>query len=114
MRISDWSSDVCSSDLIRERQDRGAGRRQHIQDLKFRRVFVIAARHAMHAQQVLRKERDVEAEEHQDRREASPAFRIQATGGRKSVGEGKGVSVRLEIGGRRSMKKKKNNRRKEK
>src|SRR3546814_3618539 len=29
MRISDWSSDVCSSDLARDAQSRKAGRRDH-------------------------------------------------------------------------------------
>src|SRR3546814_4475900 len=32
MRISDWSSDVCSSDLVGRRQDGHAGRGRHLPD----------------------------------------------------------------------------------
>src|SRR3546814_8622758 len=71
MRISDWSSDVCSSDLIRTAHRAIPPRRaQHL--LRQGR-----ARHRRRA--------------HQDR---------------KSVVKGKSVSVRVDLGGRRIIKKK--------
>src|SRR3546814_17687761 len=90
MRISDWSSDVCSSDLQRVvrhglRAQRGvlAGRGAGGRPLRrlagrglFRRVDV------------------------------QPGDRRQQ-GDRKSVVEGKSVSVRVDLGGRRIIKKKK-------
>src|SRR3546814_13807903 len=66
--ISDWSSDVCSSDL-----DRLAGDRDH------RRHGVSPSRSRRHA---------------------------AAQGDRKSVVKGKSVSVRVVLGGRRSIQKK--------
>src|SRR3546814_16492227 len=33
MRISDWSSDVCSSDLAVIDKDRAAGRRKHVEEI---------------------------------------------------------------------------------
>src|SRR3546814_20889057 len=93
MRISDWSSDVCSSDLqhgepVLHRNLRngaiaavGKGVRRHVED----------AHHA----------RAVEGEAGERR-----ARRRQALD-RKSDVEGKGVSVRVDLGGRRIIKKKK-------
>src|SRR3546814_18577641 len=74
MRISDWSSDVCSSDLEAEQGRRGV-------------------RVELHADAVVG---EIEAAEGGD----------QAVGGdRKSVVEGKSVSVRVDLGGRRIIKK---------
>src|SRR3546814_13892352 len=109
MRISDWSSDVCSSDLIRkaalsgppphrEKGDRGADRRflylqpvvplDHLQGAVPRREprRILSRPH----EQAVRK----------PGRNLSPADR-------KSVVEGKSVSVRVDLGGRRIIKKKK-------
>src|SRR3546814_16532464 len=85
MRISDWSSDVCSSDL-----DEAAGdhRRQRGQD----------RRHRMKARDQRRRGEGHQAigdEEGRGRQE------------RKSVAEGKRVSVSVDLGGSRNFKKKK-------
>src|SRR3546814_13157123 len=98
MRISDWSSDVCSSDLSWQMLPcpaRDLGRRQR-------------ARHA----------RDLAAalEQHQ-RRDAADAetgaqfglrlgIELAQPQDRKSVVEGKSVSVRVDLGGRLIIKKK--------
>src|SRR3546814_14360932 len=79
MRISDWSSDVCSSDLH--------GRRPH------RRC-------------------DGGQGRARDRRAATQAIWWRGAGqvsdlDRKSVVKGKSVSVRVDLGGRRILKKKK-------
>src|SRR3546814_13770635 len=86
MRISDWSSDVCSSDLLA-----GGGQRQ---DDRYR-PFVgdqveRAADHAGTNPPAIG--RQVVAEINRDR---------------KSVVEGTSVSVRVDLGGRRIIKKKK-------
>src|SRR3546814_10972498 len=101
MRISDWSSDVCSSDLSgrteaahagdggTSRQHRGAGNGTGGTDgragAKLRRAGDEAGGDA----------RTADAATDQRERE------------RKSVVEGKSVSVRVDIGGRRLIKKKK-------
>src|SRR3546814_20927745 len=105
MRISDWSSDVCSSDL-----------RVH------------PTWHPLEAEQVLREERQVEADEEQPELPLAEALVEQAAEhlrppveepredrehdaaeeeDRKSDGEGKSVSIRVEHGGRRNIKKQK-------
>src|SRR3546814_16859118 len=96
MRISDWSSDVCSSDLRRHRADiHGEGR--HVQqvvedarDFREQHADVLAARRCGDAEQPL-------DGEHKG---------VLLTQDRKSVVEGKSVSVRLDLGGRRIIKKK--------
>src|SRR4051812_7905429 len=55
--------EVCERHQVAERKHHGAGGREYVQQLELRRVLVIAARHAEPAEQVLRKEREVEAEE---------------------------------------------------
>src|SRR3546814_20300131 len=87
MRISDWSSDVCSSDLIRNDEERGEER--HALD-HFRRL------NADRAKQWL-----------QNVGERRLTDQAQAQGGqgdtqltdRKSVGQGKSVYVRVHHGG---------------
>src|SRR3546814_18205805 len=86
MRISDWSSDVCSSDLYARgvRAERGRATR---------RAGCFRTR---------------------DRRSAPrPHWGVararRATRDRKSVVSGKSVSVRVDLGGRRIIKKKKHN-----
>src|SRR3546814_13411362 len=100
MRISDWSSDVCSSDLSRAA---GAGGRRGpdlalefpvgagIDEGRFRHCFREQLRPQAGGTGAAR---------------ADPADR----GDRKSVVEGKSVSVRVDLGGRRIINKKKNNR----
>src|SRR3546814_15670484 len=113
MRISDWSSDVCSSDLTLD-----------LYAAKARAAFVKAAglelgeaedvlKHDL-GRVLLKLEECQEAEiaaalAPEDRAAMSAAERAEAID-RKSVVEGKGVSVRGELGGRRSLKKKKKKR----
>src|SRR3546814_19154557 len=84
MRISDWSSDVCSSDLVAHRveigQDRGA---------------ITAARHRRFEPARQRFDRDKAIVERKAADIVDPD--------RKSVVSGKSVSVRVDIGGRRTL-----------
>src|SRR3546814_14472139 len=115
MRISDWSSDVCSSDLpsvARERQQVRADEqhprlrlRQHRGELRGSQARVEGVAHRAHPHDAIpsldmslrvpRKRRDAVARPDADRGED-----------RKSGGEGKSVSVRVALGGRRIIKKK--------
>src|SRR3546814_20951007 len=93
MRISDWSSDVCSSDLVTARAPDAAanyreGRRppsRHSQSRRRPSLFVGDRRGPRAAGE------QVAAREHADR---------------KSVVWGRSVSVGVDLGGRRSIKKK--------
>src|SRR3546814_15123185 len=99
MRISDWSSDVCSSDLVELQEGRRQARRQRDDAAGLGDAQGDAhggdeengdddgARHAPLLQRP-----------HEDEAEA---------GERKSVVSGKRVSVRVELGGSRTIKKKK-------
>src|SRR3546814_12128417 len=92
MRISDWSSDVCSSDLcdLVPVVDHG---------MDVPRV-VLAERRRQHAvRQHLVLAIDLDVAEFR-------RIEVDHPGGdRKSVVEGKSVSVRVDLGGRRSIKK---------
>src|SRR3546814_15300735 len=96
MRISDWSSDVCSSDL----HDR-----QRVVDLGERAEVVVERRHASpHVRgDASHRQRLVTVPVHQCERGFED---------RKSVVSGKSVSVRVDLGGRRIIKKKKTNKKK--
>src|SRR3546814_13403281 len=94
MRISDWSSDVCSSDL-----GGLAGAREAEED---RGVACWAyVRRAVHREHVAIRQQVVENREHR----LLDLARIDGAD-RKSVVEGKSVSVRVDLGGRRIIKKK--------
>src|SRR3546814_11387008 len=98
MRISDWSSDVCSSDLC------------HAPGAAARRCAASSTR--SHAN--IRKQFSPESAAEQRRRDAGPdgASTLRSGGfprhsDRKSVVEGKSRSVRVDLGGRRIIKKQK-------
>src|SRR3546814_19090474 len=101
MRISDWSSDVCSSDL-----DRVADRAQLFQ----RRAIAMLlqpkalAQHFLHglAHGVV-----VDAGDGLDFGPGVAQSRLQAVGDRKSGVSGMGDAVRVDHGGRRIVQKKK-------
>src|SRR3546814_14274240 len=107
MRISDWSSDVCSSDLtgafgmegvdgaVPERRDRILDKAAFIQ------------RVGMDGDLDIMLLGDIQAVVDGGRRGAPVFMQLQAD--RKSVVEGKSVSVRVDIVGRRIIKKKKHN-----
>src|SRR3546814_20051205 len=94
MRISDWSSDVCSSDLIASRTI------QHVADAILHHVFQFTGQNPEMDRVAL----------------AASGAELVALGNglsqriergdRKSVGSGKSVSVRVDLGGRRTSKKK--------
>src|SRR3546814_15068940 len=104
MRISDWSSDVCSSDLLGERchegrppGDAGAGDIESDADVQ----QVEAAGDGGAAGRLLGDEPA------RDPQEAGPPEGEGAgLGDRKSVVSGQRVSVRVDLGGRRISKKK--------
>src|SRR5580700_8963372 len=53
---------------IADREHAGAGGRENVQDLKLRRILPVTAGHADVAENELRKEREVEADENEQRR----------------------------------------------
>src|SRR3546814_12375082 len=101
MRISDWSSDVCSSDLLL-RATGGVG------------AVAWTVRHPLRVPAIRRVPRRTgglpDADRHRGLATGGPRpdERPGPNGGadRKSVGEGKSVSVRVDLGGRRILKKK--------
>src|SRR3546814_19892316 len=114
MRISDWSSDVCSSDLCA---------RNHV-ELAFLGVVDrldhprTGGEHAVLFIEILNRHARLALDQHLDRaigqleqlqHACQRAYPVQVD--RKSVVEGKGVSVSVDCGGRRFIKKqtKKNN-----
>src|SRR3546814_11255775 len=102
MRISDWSADVCSSDRVDQVDPAfvvidAAGRAGD------RAADLVADRHATE-----RAVRDAVGGGAGDRAAVHQLRRSTHIGDRKSVAEGKSVSVRVDLGGRRSLKKKKN------
>src|SRR3546814_18968927 len=117
MRISDWSSDVCSSDLV-ERFDRGLGL---LFPVAFQPLPLLRRAHVQKAGGLPQRRRDQEAPGaviDMDRRVqllGTEADRHRLTrppdqpGDRKRVVWGKRVEVRVERGGRRTIKKNKYN-----
>src|SRR3546814_11045484 len=114
MRISDWSSDVCSSDLPERivcpragRDQLSLGRGLEVRPAKRQDALKTAVLVEDHARRDERRPRQVIgeplgalailAEEHHD-----PAFSMRKA--RKSGVEGKSVEVRDDLGGRRIIK----------
>src|SRR3546814_18545647 len=101
MRISDWSSDVCSSDLgalphRRTAPGRGGGPAASGQGAELQQ----------HQRHLARRDRQRPARRaHAGGRRAR---RRCAAGDRKSVVDGKSVAGRVDLGGRRILKKTKN------
>src|SRR3546814_18419200 len=100
MRISDWSSDVCSSDLVV---------RSRCSPHFVTHTIIIGRGNAVGWQAYEGSKWRTTACPKRVR-QLSSAYRNNATAcrpDRKSVGEGKGVSVRVDLGGRGIIKKKK-------
>src|SRR3546814_13062276 len=103
MRISDWSSDVCSSDLLGGRAAGGSGSAlrpaDNAQHSTGKRRLTPQALLARSVGRPLRRRHSP----------PSPGRRhpCVADRDRKSVVSGKSVSVRVDLGGRRIIKKKK-------
>src|SRR3546814_13146701 len=108
MRISDWSSDVCSSDLKPRKKslrERFLGRTPGKKSKTGR-----AVQDRMRKEGKLRENRrgDTEFKASNDKwyplKDADMAHKTDAD--RKSVGKGKSLSVRVDLGGRRIIKNK--------
>src|SRR3546814_18514472 len=100
MRISDWSSDVCSSDLA---ADENAQRQRNVDEAQWAGAQVEpmqANEAAADPQQPGNRRLDAR------RRVARRLLPHRPAHERKSVGEGKRVAVRVDLGGRRIIKKK--------
>src|SRR3546814_20980444 len=124
MRISDWSSDVCSSDLPEPPSRRGAGQRSSRGSSRLMRFSTTSLSLAaltlvavtMAAVGLLA---GAAAGQSSDDAQTSDDAQSDDTGevdwekqpyiDRKSVGEGQSVSVSVDLGGRRRIKKKKTN-----
>src|SRR3546814_11500876 len=94
MRISDWSSDVCSSDLATLRGEA---------IVRVANMFGVTAG----AMKGVTRHAPVVAARKYFMREMHDAGLSSGTIDRKSVVSGKSVSVRVDLGGRRIIKKKK-------
>src|SRR3546814_16921993 len=120
MRISDWSSDVCSSDLCslgeRKRRETAFIRGLEFETADFRKIKPLARRrHAVGpgkrigdrgahvGRSHLRQHRSINIFHHR----MDDRLWMNKHIDRKSVVWGKSVSVRVDIGGRRNIKKKK-------
>src|SRR3546814_16394894 len=102
MRISDWSSDVCSSDLVLDLRGFGDLDRQHLG-----RQVVRGQHDADRADEIaVIEQRRRPVDRHVDC-EAAVAQLRRGAEDRKRVVEGKSESVRVDLGGRRILKKKK-------
>src|SRR3546814_10962342 len=104
MRISDWSSDVCSSDLIAMMAAKGRGRPDQILGSAGRsgRDCDEADRGPSDTNGAVPSRDDARPDTNGDDRPGS-------VGDRKSVGSGKRESVRVDLGGSGVLKKKKKN-----
>src|SRR3546814_12278610 len=102
MRISDWSSDVCSSDLGRVEARRAALATNAYLPVRraLRRYIVPVYDHVLATEPLTASQWDsIGWAERQGMTDSD----------RESVGEGKSVSGRVDLGGRRIIKKKKTN-----
>src|SRR3546814_21023197 len=102
MRISDWSSDVCSSDLARQAEDAAQPETTDASDERPNRRRAPRRAAAPSPQLELTPPENAEEEAPKPRRRTR-----RAQGDRKSVVEGKSVSVRVDLGGGRIVKKQK-------
>src|SRR3546814_19889172 len=95
MRISDWSSDVCSSDLWPDKEGAGMMSSMHKNTVAFA-VLLASAGTVAAALKTSGPANPLPA-----------AVQSAPAADRKSVVSGKRVSVRVDLGGRRILKKKK-------
>ncbi len=70
LAVTHGPGEISHREQIAQRENRCARRGQDVQHLKFRRIGVIAPRHAEIAENELREERQVEADEQGDGRDA--------------------------------------------
>src|SRR3546814_17247615 len=103
MRISDWSSDVCSSDLD---EDEGDDREEQpgVEHRQAGNAFLQPGR-GRDQEAGDDQRRDRPAQRDAARKAAQPLDAARQRQDRKSVVWGKRVSVRVDLGGRRCIKK---------
>src|ERR687887_2791804 len=70
--------EVAKRQQVAQREHGGAGRGEEVEQRELRRGFVIAPRHSEPAEEGLREERQVEAEEDGERRDAPEDLRVHA------------------------------------
>src|SRR2546430_352567 len=80
LSISQGPEHVNHRQQISDGKNGGASSRKHIQHLIFRRILPVPARHSKVAENELREEREVEANEYDQGRQPSPPFGIHPTG----------------------------------
>src|SRR3546814_17730240 len=111
MRISDWSSDVCSSDLAAGRYRRAGAHFRALRRDTGRQLCPRRPRRTgpdpIAAAGTGRRARPAATAAEPGREVAARRGQLSALD-RKSVVQGKSVSVRVDLGGRRIIKKKKN------
>src|SRR3546814_19190040 len=116
MRISDWSSDRCSSDLAAAQEDEMARRARRNHSGAFKAKVALAAIRGEKTLAELAQQFDVHPNQITAWRAQLPEGAAEAVGGsagdRKGVVEGKSVAVRVDLGCRRNRKTKKNKTRK--
>src|SRR5712675_1798927 len=78
--VAHGPSEINHRQQVAQREDGSSGSGHHIEHLKFRRIAGVAARHAQIAENELREEGEIEAQEKSDRSDASQKFRIQLAG----------------------------------
>src|SRR5882762_7684150 len=78
--VAHGPSEINHRQQVAQREDGSSGSGHHIEHLKFRRIAGVAARHAQIAENELREEREIEAQEKSDRSDAGQKFRIQLAG----------------------------------
>src|SRR3546814_11746782 len=108
MRISDWSSDVCSSDLLTRTISRSLSSEEQVtnkSDLKLEDTRRNLDFRVWKTSTVSLAEQTLSQRLRTKRSSGSP--RKKPHGDRKSVVKGKSVSVRVDLGGRSIIKKKK-------
>src|SRR3546814_15698197 len=104
MRISDWSSDVCSSDLGKQPGSAAAIDRQRLLPLVLHcQGIEHPNRHQQTEDMAEQDEKDADMEQHRPPHQLLAPQELD----RKSVVSGKSVSVRVDLGGRRIIKKQK-------
>src|SRR3546814_11179432 len=98
VRISNWSSDVCSYDLAPKK--RGHGNASSSSEKKSVAVGLVVTKPAIPPSTRRRRQK-------QDEPRMNALGEIKASSTRKGAVSGKSVSVRVDLGGRRTLKKNK-------
>src|SRR5690349_19382866 len=80
LAVAHGPGEIEHREQIAERENRSAGGGKDVEHLKFRRIGVVAARHAEIAKNELREEREVKTDEERDGGDARKSFGIEPSG----------------------------------